>query len=110
MEERAAHLGQPAPGRSGWRLVGLVHIAETREQAYRDVEYGIAHWFDYFKHVAASPQMAVGDSAEVKDMIDFANEAGIGTVEDARRQVQRLVDQSNGARRTRRHSCRPSTT
>ena len=99
VEERAAHFGQPAPDRSGWRLVGLMHIAETRQQAYQDVEFGIAHWFDYFQHVAAFPQMAVGDSADVKGMIDFINEAGvgaIGTVDDARRQVQRLVDQSNG--------------
>jgi limonene 1,2-monooxygenase len=31
--------------RSKWRLVGLCHIAETQEQAYRDVEFGIEHWF-----------------------------------------------------------------
>ena len=29
-----------AADRSKWRLVGLCHIAETKEQAYRDVEYG----------------------------------------------------------------------
>lgn len=97
--ERAAHFGQPTPDRSGWRLVGLMHVAETREQAYREVEYGIAHWFNYFQKVAAFPQMAVGDSADVKGMIDFINEAGIGaigTVDDAKQQVQRLVDQSDG--------------
>src|SRR5579859_6021099 len=38
--------------RSSWRLVGLMHIAETREQAYRDVEYGIEQWFHYFQAVA----------------------------------------------------------
>jgi limonene 1,2-monooxygenase len=99
VEERAAHYGQPRPDRSGWRLVGLMHIAETREQAYRDVEFGIAHWFHYFQKVAAFPQMDVGNSADVKGMIDFINEAGIGaigTVDDAKAQVQRLVDQSNG--------------
>ena len=53
----------PRADRAGWRLVGLMHVAETREQAYRDVEYGIAHWFHYFQKVAAFPQMAVGDSA-----------------------------------------------
>lgn len=97
--ERAEHYGQPAPDRSGWRLVGLMHIAETREQAYRDVEHGIAHWFNYFQKVAAFPQMAVGDSADVRGMIDFVNEAGIGaigTVADAKAQVRRLVDQSGG--------------
>jgi limonene 1,2-monooxygenase len=99
VEERAAHYGQPTPDRSGWRLVGLMHIAETKEQAYRDVEFGIVPWFNYFQKVAAFPQMAVGDSTDVKGMIDFVNEAGIGaigTVEDARAQVQRLMDQSNG--------------
>lgn len=45
--------------RNKWRLVGLCHIAETKEQAYRDVEYGIEHWFRYFQQVAAFPQMAV---------------------------------------------------
>ncbi|MFG1922766.1 LLM class flavin-dependent oxidoreductase [Cryptosporangium sp. NPDC048952] len=99
VEERAAHFGQPTPDRAGWRLVGLMHIAETREQAYRDVEYGIEHWFTYFQKVAAFPQMDVGSSADVKGMIDYINEAGIGaigTVEDARAQVRRLVDQSGG--------------
>lgn len=97
--ERAEHFGQPQPDRAGWRLVGLMHIAETREQAYRDVEYGIAHWFHYFQKVAAFPQMAVGDSNDVRGMIDFINEAGIGaigTADDAKAQVQRLVDQSGG--------------
>ncbi|GAA0253460.1 LLM class flavin-dependent oxidoreductase [Cryptosporangium japonicum] len=99
VEERAAHHGRPAPSRSGWRLVGLMHVAETREQAYRDVEYGIEHWFTYFQKVAAFPQMDVGTSADVKGMIDFINEAGIGaigTVDDAKAQVRRLVDQSGG--------------
>ena len=98
VEERAAHYGQPAPDRSKWRLVGLMHIAETREQAYSDVEYGMEHWFQYFQNVAAFPQMAV-DGSNLREMIDFINEAGIGavgTVEDARAQVQKLWDQSGG--------------
>jgi alkanesulfonate monooxygenase SsuD/methylene tetrahydromethanopterin reductase-like flavin-dependent oxidoreductase (luciferase family) len=74
VEERAAHYGQTA-NRRDWRLVGLMHIAETREQAYREVEYGIAAWFRYFQKVAAFPQMAV-EGGDVKEMIDFINEAG----------------------------------
>lgn len=98
VEERAAHYGQPTPDRSKWRLVGLMHIAETREQAYQEVEYGIEHWFQYFQKVAAFPQMAV-DGSNLREMIDFVNEAGIGaigTVEDAKAQVQKLWDQSGG--------------
>ncbi|MDN3460865.1 LLM class flavin-dependent oxidoreductase [Rhodococcus sp. APC 3903] len=95
--ERAAAFGQPVD-RSGWRLVGPFHIAETVEQAYKDVEYGIEHWFDYFQHVAAFPQMAVS-GGNLKEMIDFINTSGIGvigTADQARQQVQRLVDQSGG--------------
>ncbi|QJY47452.1 LLM class flavin-dependent oxidoreductase [Pseudonocardia broussonetiae] len=98
VEEQAAHFGRPTPDRSGWRLVGLMHIAETKEQAYREVEHGIEHWFHYFQKVAAFPQMAVS-GGDVKEMIDFINEAGIGaigTVEDAKAQVQKLADQSGG--------------
>lgn len=75
-----------------------MHVAETREQAYREVEYGIEHWFRYFQKVAAFPQMAVA-GGDVKEMIDFINDAGIGaigTVEDAKAQVRKLVDQSGG--------------
>jgi limonene 1,2-monooxygenase len=97
MEERAAAFGTTVD-RAKWRLVGLMHVAETREQAYKDVEHGIEQWFRYFQKVAAFPQMAV-DGGDIKEMIDFINEAGvgaIGTVEDAAAQVERLVAQSNG--------------
>lgn len=97
MEERAAHFGTTVD-RSKWRLVGLMHIAETREQAYRDVEYGIEQWFEYFQAVAAFPQMAVG-GGNIKEMIDFVNDTGlgsIGTVDDAVAQIERLQAQSNG--------------
>ncbi len=98
MEERAAHYGVSV-NREAWRLVGLMHLAETREQAYRDVEHGIAAWFDYFQHTAAFPQMAVGDGTSVREFIDFINETGLGTVgtpDDAVEQIERLVKQSNG--------------
>ena len=98
VEERAAHYGQPTPDRQGWRLVGLMHIAETKEQAYRDVEYGIEEWFNYFQKTAAFPQMAV-DGTNVKEMIDFIRDAGIGAIgtpEEGRAQVERLVEQSGG--------------
>jgi limonene 1,2-monooxygenase len=97
MEERAAAFGTTVD-RAKWRLVGLMHVAETREQAYKDVEHGIEQWFRYFQKVAAFPQMAV-EGGDIKEMIDFINEAGvgaIGTVEDAAAQVERLVGQSNG--------------
>ena len=55
MEERAATFGTVAD-RARWRLVGLMHIAETKEQAAKDVDHGIRQWFDYFQHTAAFPR------------------------------------------------------
>jgi limonene 1,2-monooxygenase len=97
VQERAEHYGQTV-SRRDWRLVGLMHIAETREQAYKDVEYGIEQWFRYFQKVAAFPQMAV-EGGDVREMIDFVNTSGIGavgTIEDAGAQVEKLVNQSGG--------------
>ncbi|MET9201247.1 LLM class flavin-dependent oxidoreductase [Gordonia sp. NPDC003585] len=99
LEEFAAQAGRSDEvDRSQWRLVGPFHIAETVEQAYRDVEHGIEHWFNYLQHVAAFPQMDVRGTDKT-EMIDFINTSGIGvigTAEQAREQVQRLVDQSGG--------------
>ncbi|MFM1991209.1 MAG: limonene 1,2-monooxygenase LimB [Pseudomonadota bacterium] len=97
MQQQAAHYGTTVD-RSKWRLVGLVHCAETMEQAYRDVEYGIEQWFDYFQAVAAFPQMAV-PGANVKEMISFINDSGfgaIGTPDMVKAQIDRLWGQSNG--------------
>ncbi|HEX3757515.1 MAG TPA: LLM class flavin-dependent oxidoreductase [Kofleriaceae bacterium] len=98
MEERAAHYGVQVD-RNAWRLVGLVHLAETREQAYQDVEHGILQWFDYFQNTAAFPQMAVGDGTTARQCIDFVNQSGlgaIGTPDDAIAQIRRLDAQSSG--------------
>ena len=87
-----------AVDRSKWRLVGLCHVAESKEQAYRDVEYGIEHWFRYFQQDAAFPQMAVAGNS-VGEMIEFVNASGlgaIGTPEACASQIERLWEQSNG--------------
>jgi len=97
MEQQAAHY-KTSVDRSKWRLVGLVHCAETMDQAYRDVEYGIEQWFDYIQAVAAFPQMAVPGN-NVKEMISFVNDSGfgaIGTPDMVHAQIDRLWKQSNG--------------
>ena len=97
MEQRAAQFGQFAD-RAKWRLVGMMHCAETREQARRDVEYGIASWFRYFQTVAGLPHMNLSGN-EVHEMIDYVSDSGtgvIGTPDDCKAQIDRLMTQSNG--------------
>jgi len=96
MEERAAEFGTTVDRRS-WRLVGPVHIADTKAQAYEDVRFGLPQWVDYFQRVAALPLGP--DTTDVEEMANAMNASGfavIGTVEDAIAQIQRLADQSGG--------------
>ena len=95
-EETAATFGQVAD-RAKWRLVGLMHLAETEEQAKEEVKYGITQWFKYFQNVAAFPQMAV-DGGDIDEMIEFVNGGlgVIGTPEQAVAQIETLLEQSNG--------------
>ena len=96
MEERAEAFGQTVD-RQRWRLVGPMHIAETREQAIRDVEFGLADWVDYFERVAALP--LAPDRAGHESLVDALNASGlavIGTPDDAIAQIRRLAQQSGG--------------
>lgn len=97
VEQRAAECGQTTD-RSKWRLVGPLHIAETRDKAIEEVKYGIDAWFDYLQHTAAAPQLTVlGESTQ--ERIDFVIESGmgvIGTYEDAIEKIEQLWEQSNG--------------
>ena len=54
MEERAAEFNTTVD-RNKWRLVGPMHIADTKEQAVADVAFGLEEWVDYFQRVAALP-------------------------------------------------------
>ena len=95
-EEVATAHGQVAD-RDKWRLVGLMHLAESKEEARRDVEYGIEQWFRYFQNVAAFPQMAV-DGGNIDEMVDFVNGGlgVVGTPDMAIAQIEELLEQSNG--------------
>src|SRR5580698_7365388 len=96
MEERAAEFSTTVD-RNKWRLVGPMHIADTKEQAIADVAFGLEEWVDYFARVAALP--LAPDTTNFESLVDALNASGfavIGTVEDAIAQVTRLRTQSKG--------------
>jgi limonene 1,2-monooxygenase len=71
------------------RLVGPMHIAETREQACANVRYGLQKYLDYYQ--AINP--ARFSDLEGRDAVDVLTEtrrAVIGTPQDAIDQIERL--------------------
>jgi limonene 1,2-monooxygenase len=96
LEDQARAHGH-VPDRRGWRLVGPMHIAETREQAVADVAFGLGDWIDYFQRVAALP--LAPDTTDHDSLVEAINASGlavIGTPADAIAQVERLEAQSGG--------------
>ena len=82
--------------RNKWRLVGPMHLAETKAEAEEQAKYGILEFSRYFSHVLpAGPTQ--GDTAE--EIIANVHEGGfavIGTPDDAITKIQSLIDESGG--------------
>ncbi|WP_439813806.1 LLM class flavin-dependent oxidoreductase [Zavarzinia sp. CC-PAN008] len=71
------------------RLVGPMHIAETREKARENVRFGLNRWCEYYNAVAPK---GFGNIVG-QDMVDVLLEskrAVIGTPDDAIAQIERL--------------------
>jgi limonene 1,2-monooxygenase len=82
--------------RSQWRLVGPMHIADTKEQAIEDVRFGLEKWLYYFREVAALPLAPGGNFESAVDAMVSSGLAVIGGPEDAVAQLERLEEQSGG--------------
>jgi limonene 1,2-monooxygenase len=93
-EETARQNGH-VPDRKNWRVVGLFHIAETRERARQNVRFGLRAFANYFRDVATFPIIP----PEVPDPNEWLIETGtgcIGTPDDAIAYVDRLIAGSGG--------------
>lgn len=71
------------------RLVGPVHIAPTREEAWANVEYGVHKWLEYFLKLNPAGQAMQRPGDPVKNMVEDGV-AVIGTPDDAIAQIERL--------------------
>jgi len=93
-EETAKEHGKTVD-RSAWRLVGPVHVAETREKARENVKFGLERWIDYMTKVAALP-LAPPPGVDPIDHMISTGFAVIGTPDDFVAQIDRLHEQSGG--------------
>jgi limonene 1,2-monooxygenase len=95
MEERSAQFGNEAD-RRGWRLVTHLHLAETKEQAFQDVAFGIEDYFEYFRKVAALPVVPEGPPEGLAEQMNESGGGVIGTPDDAIELIEKLLEQSGG--------------
>jgi limonene 1,2-monooxygenase len=96
LEEVSALNGNVAD-RSGWRLLGPMHLARTFEEAKEQVRFGLSQIEDYRGRI--HPQAQGPDYWDLDGIIKLMNDTGaciIGTPEMARKQIQRLIDKTGG--------------
>ncbi len=95
MYEEAARANGHVPDRKNWRLVTMMHIAETREKAKENVRYGLEQYCDYFHDVATFAIVPNDITDRCQWMIDSGT-ACIGTPDDAIAYIERLLQGSGG--------------
>jgi limonene 1,2-monooxygenase len=93
--EETARANGHVPNRKDWRVVGFFHIAETREQARQNVQFGVQQFADYFRDVATFP-IIPPDVPSPTDWLIETGTACIGTPDDAIAYIERLIAGSGG--------------
>ena len=93
-EQTAAENGKTV-SRDNWRVVTLAHIADTREQAFENVRFGLEKWTRYFREIATFPVVPPDVEDDVNYLLEN-NMAAIGTPDDAIRHIEKLQQGTGG--------------
>lgn len=93
--EEQARLHGKMTDRRNWRLVTLIHIAETRAQARANVRFGLEAFAQYFRDVGTFPIVPPGIGDAYEWLVE--NKAAcIGTPDDAIAYIETLLEGSGG--------------
>jgi len=97
-EKAAAEAGRPAPSRASWRVVLPIHLAESREEAFRDVDPGLLHWNnEYFHGTLKHPAFKeASDAQELAQQMTQFGAPVIGTPDDLVARIHQLQEVSGG--------------
>jgi limonene 1,2-monooxygenase len=97
VEEQAVHYGTTVDPED-WRLVSIMHISETRDQAIDEVRYGLNSYFDYYQNILGLERYeAAGKTFD--ERLEWSLSTGnaiIGTPEDAIEKLEQMNDASGG--------------
>ncbi|MEO8815890.1 MAG: LLM class flavin-dependent oxidoreductase [Mycobacterium sp.] len=104
VREQSVAAGRDEPDRAGWRVLSMMHIADTREQAIEDCTYGLPDFANYFGAAGFVPlanavESATGAPQSPREFVEAYASAGnccIGTVDDAIEHITGLLDRSGG--------------
>jgi limonene 1,2-monooxygenase len=99
--DQAAKAGRPEPDRATWRVLGIMHLADTRDQAIDDCTYGLQDFANYFGAAGFVPLANEVEAAEQTPrqfVADYAAGGGccIGTPDDAIAYISDLLERSGG--------------
>jgi limonene 1,2-monooxygenase len=97
MTEEAAAKNKQTVDRRNWRLMMPIYLAETREEAYRDVTIG-AYQFqkEYFDGTLGRTFEYQGPPEKFAEVMAQTGGAMIGTPDDAIEAMTKLIDLSGG--------------
>lgn len=99
-EQKAAEHGKTV-SRRNWRIVTPFHIAETREQAFKDLEFGLMDMMRYFRKFGGS---AFPQAETFEEAVNIWTGGGpgafgvgvVGTPDDMIAHIEKLEAQSGG--------------
>jgi limonene 1,2-monooxygenase len=93
-ETSAAENGK-SMDRKNWRIVTLMHVAETRDKAFENVRWGIERWARYFREIATFP-IVPSDITDAAEYLTDNKMAVIGSPDDAIEYLENLWDGAGG--------------
>jgi limonene 1,2-monooxygenase len=98
--EQASKADRPEPNRRDWRVLVIMHLADTREQAIDDCTYGLQDFANYFGAAGFVPLSNTVDGARSGREFVAEYAAGgnccIGTPDDAIGYIGDLLERSGG--------------
>ena len=98
--DQAAKTSRAQPDRKDWRVLAIVHLADTRDQAIEDCTYGLQDFANYFAAAGFIPlSNSVEHTLSKREFVEeYAGKGNccIGTPSDAVTYIQRLLEASGG--------------
>ncbi len=92
-EETAAKHGRTVERRQ-WRITVMAHLAETKEQAMKDLDFGLQKWIDYSHHVLPASRFPEDEDPLTWGMNN--NALLIGTPDDVIEEIERVQERTGG--------------